>query len=217
VPDRRRGRTPRGAGAARARAATPTLLAVKIGNSDTVTFSPGIYQYIKITGGSVTFSPGIYVVGAGNGVGQQGLTINSGTVTGSGVMFYNTGSDYNSNGTPDSSDGNNSPNSNASFGAISIGGGASATFSAPSSGPFAGILFYQRRWNTQGASVGGNTSTINLSGTIYDKWGNFTLAGQCAYNAEFVVGSLTISGGAAVTINATGKNLGRVNQVFLVE
>jgi Flp pilus assembly protein TadG len=191
---------------------------VQIGNSDTVTFSPGIYQYIKITGGTATFNPGIYVVGAGTGVGQQGLTINNGTVTGSGVMFYNTGSDYNSNGTPDSSDGNNSPNSNASFGAISIGGGASATLSPPPAGnTFAGILFYQRRWNTQGASVGGNTSTMNLSGTIYDKWGNFTLAGQGAYNAEFVVGALTISGGAAVTINATGKNAGRVNQVFLVE
>lgn len=196
--------------------------AVSIGNSDTVTFNPGIYQKITITGGTVTFNPGVYVVGPGlgNGNGQQTFNVNGGTVTGSGVMIYNTGSDYQSNGTPDSSDGNTlGTDSNANFGSVSIGGSAQVTLSPindPSS-PFNGILFYQRRWNTQGASVGGNTSTTNLSGTIYDKWGVFTLAGQGAYDAEFVVGSLSISGGAAVTINATGKNLGRVNQVYLVE
>jgi hypothetical protein len=83
--------------------------------------------------------------------------------------------------------------------------------------PFFGILFYQRRWNTDGVSVGGNSNNVNLTGTLYDKWGNFTLAGQGKYNAQFVVASMTISGNAAVTINATGKNSGRVNQVFLVE
>jgi hypothetical protein len=196
---------------------------VSIGNSSTVTFSPGIYQSISISGGNVTFNPGIYVVGPGlgNGNGQQTFSINGGTVTGSGVMIYNTGSDYTSGGSPDSSD---SPTTlgtdkNANFGIVSIGGNASVTFtpiSDPSS-PFNGILFYQRRYNTQAASVGGNTSTLSLSGTIYDKWGNFALAGQGTYNAEFVVGSMSISGGAAVTINATGKNTGRLNQVFLVE
>ena len=196
--------------------------AVSIGNGDTVTFSPGIYQSIKITGGTATFNSGVYVVGPGlgNGNGQQTINFNGGTITGSGVMFYNTGSDYTSSGTPDSSDGGTLGTDNsAHFGAISIGGGASVTLTpiSDSSSPFFGILFYQRRWNTQGASVGGNTSTLSLSGTIYDKWGAFSLAGQGTYNAEFVVGSLSISGGAAVTINASGKNLGRVNQVFLVE
>jgi Flp pilus assembly protein TadG len=195
---------------------------VSIGNSDTVTFNPGIYQSISINGGTVTFNPGIYVVGPGlgNGNGQSTLKIVGGTVTGSGVMFYNTGSDYTSGGTPDSNDGNTlGTDNNANFGAVSIGGSASVTLSPINNAgsPFNGILFYQRRWNTQGASIGGNTSTLNLTGTIYDKWGTFTLAGQGAYNAEFVVGSLSISGGAAVTINATGKNLGRVNQVYLVE
>jgi Flp pilus assembly protein TadG len=197
---------------------------VSINSSDTVTFSPGIYQSISITGtnANVTFNPGIYVLGPGlgNGNGQSTLKITGGTVTGSGVMFYNTGSDYQSNGTPDSSDGNTLGNdNNANFGAISIGGGANVTLSpsSNSSSAFNGILFYQRRWDTQGASIGGNTSTLNLSGTIYDKWGNFALTGQGTYNAEFVVGALSISGGAAVTINAAGKNYGRVNQVYLVE
>jgi Flp pilus assembly protein TadG len=194
---------------------------VSLGNSDTVTFSPGIYQKIDIEGGNVTFSSGIYVVGPGlgNGNGASTLKINGGTVNGSGVMFYNTGSDYLSNGTPDSSDGSTlGTDSSANFGAFSINGGTvNLSPISDQSSPFFGVLLYQRRWNTQQASVGGNSSGVNMTGTIYDKWGNFKLAGQGQYNAEFVVGTLTISGNGAVTINAAGKNQGRVNQVFLVE
>jgi hypothetical protein len=195
---------------------------VTIGNSDTVTFNPGIYSQIIINGGTVTFNPGIYVLGPnlGNGAGQQTLSISNGaTVNGSGVMFYNTGSDYASSGSPDSADGSTlGTDSSANFGQVAINGGVvNLSPISNSSSPFDGILFYQRRWNTQDVSVGGNSNTVNLTGTLYDKWGNFILAGQGQYNAEFVVASMTISGNAAVTINATGKNLGRVNQVFLVE
>jgi Flp pilus assembly protein TadG len=195
---------------------------VQINNSDTVTFDPGIYTKITLNGGTSTFNTGIYVLGPGlgNGNGQQTLSISNGaTVNGSGVMFYNTGSDYTATtGAPDSSDGNTlGTDSNANFGQIAVNGGSVTLSPPPTGNTFAGVLFYQRRWNTQDASVGGNSATVNMTGTMYDKWGNFILAGQGTYNAEFVVGSMTISGNAAVTINATGKNQGRVNQVFLVE
>jgi hypothetical protein len=72
---------------------------VSLGNGDTVTFSPGIYKSISITGGDVTFTPGIYVVGKdGTGSGDA-LYIGGGTLRVgpqnqgiNGVMFYNTGS-----------------------------------------------------------------------------------------------------------------------------
>ena len=83
--------------------------------------------------------------------------------------------------------------------------------------PFKNILFYQRRWNTTAASVAGNSDNIKLTGTIYAKWANFQLSGQGKYDAQFVVGSMSISGNAVVTINATGKNFGTANLVFLVE
>ncbi len=195
---------------------------VTISNNETVTFSPGIYKQIIITGGDVTFSPGIYVLGPGlgNGAGQQTLSIGgTGTlVNGSGVMFYNTGSNYVSSGSPDNTVDPNTlgTDSNANFGSIAVNGGT-VNLSPPVGGTFDGILFYQRRWNTQDLSVGGNSDTVNLTGTVYDKWGNLTLSGQGQYKAEFVVGSMSISGGAAVTIDATGKDLGKNNEVFLVE
>jgi hypothetical protein len=58
---------------------------------------------------------------------------------------------------------------------------------------------------------------VNLTETGYDNWRNLSLSGQGRYNAEIVVGTMSVSGGAAVTINTTRKNQGRVNQVFVVE
>jgi hypothetical protein len=174
----------------------------------------------------VTLNSGIYVLNAANlnGSQPQSFSVSNGatlTSASGGVMIYNTGSNYNpSNGTPDTNDGgtNGTDPQNPTFGQIAINGGTiNLSPISNSSSPFFGMLFYQRRWNTQDVTVGGNSATVTLSGTLYDKWGNFILAGQGQYGAEFVVGSMTVSGGAAVTINATGKNQGKVNQVFLVE
>jgi hypothetical protein len=202
---------------------------VTIGNADTVRFSPGIYRSISITGGTVTFDPGIYVVGQGNtSGGGNRLNINGGTVNGTGVMFYNTGSDYNATTPPENSTGevgsNSTPNapSSTKFGPISINGGTGAltAINDPSS-PFDKMLFYQRRWNTSAASIagGGNLQLGDATngGTIYAKWANFQLSGGGTFNAQFIVGTLSISGGATVTINATGKNFGKANEVYLVE
>lgn len=194
---------------------------VSVGNGDTATFSPGIYTNINVTGGTVTFNSGIYVLlGSNNG----GLTVNGGTVNtvaNGGVMFYNTGSNYNpSTGAPDSSDGNSSVGntSGVKFGSISVNGGTvNLSPLSDATSPFNGMLFYQRRWNTQTLRVGGNSNNVNLTGTVYAKWANFQLAGQGKYNAQFLVGSMAISGNATVTINANGKEFGKANLVFLVE
>src|SRR5262249_23140338 len=76
-----------------------TPQSISLSNADNVTgansIPPGIYQSIKITGGSANFSPGIYVLGINqNGNGGNALDINGGTITGSGVLFYNTGGSY---------------------------------------------------------------------------------------------------------------------------
>jgi Flp pilus assembly protein TadG len=213
-----------------------TPQAVTIGNNDNVTFNPGIYQSIKITGGTAVFNPGIYILGIGlNGNGQNALAITGGRVTGNGVMFYNTGGAYNggnwanngwnpTTGGADPGDGGTPPpnNSPVNFGGISInggGGGASVAFTPYNNGnnPFNGMLFYQRRWNNATAFIGGNASNTSLSGTLYAKWANFQLAGSGNFNAQFLVGTMSITGQATVIINAAGKNLGKANLVFLVE
>jgi hypothetical protein len=195
-------------------------------STQTTTLNPGLYNSITINGGTVVFQPGIYVLqppaNAGNG--YITLNISGGNVTGSGVMFYNTGSNYiPSTGAPDNSDANTNPTPNSTnFGAISINGSSGSSLNlsplVDSTSPFNGILFYQRRWNTTTATfTAASGASMNFSGTLYAKWANFKLAGNGTYDAQFLVGTLEVKGGATVTINAAGKNLGKANLVFLVE
>lgn len=188
-------------------------------NNDTVTLVPGIYKDISIgNGANVTFSQGIYVLASGS---TNTMKITGGTVqsSGNGVMFYNTGSNYNpTSGAPDNSDGSTTPATiNGIGGAFQITGGTVSLLPLTDAGsPFNGLLFYQRRFNTNTATVSGS-GNLNLQGTLYAKWAQFHLSGQGSYQAQFIVGSMAIDGGATVTINAAGKNLGKANLVFLVE
>jgi hypothetical protein len=191
-------------------------------NGTQASLLPGIYDSIEINNANYTFPAGIYVVKGGN----LKITGNS-NVTGNGVMFYVTGSNYDpTSGSPDSSDGADSPptSGNPSFGGITINGGTGANAGTinltglnNSQSPFNGILFYQRRWNTQSADINGGSDTTQLNGTIYAKWARFKLDGSGVYNSQFLVGSLALSGQANITINYAGKNMGKAPQVFLVE
>jgi Flp pilus assembly protein TadG len=102
---------------------------------------------------NVTFMPGTYVIkSAGGLLGQQGgLTINLlANVTGTGVTFYNLG-----------------PVGGITFVAPSVTlGGVNLT--APTSGTYSCILFFQDPQNTSGAYIIGSTSwNTKLEGTYY--------------------------------------------------
>jgi hypothetical protein len=111
----------------------------------TPTLSPGTYcGGIKISGGTVTFNPGVYVLNGG------GLSVTAGSLTGSGVTFFNTGS---------------GPGSCANcYGPISLTL-TTTTLSAPTSGPYKGILFFQNADNTQPASFLGAPLPLGSSMT----------------------------------------------------
>jgi hypothetical protein len=84
------------------------------------TLAPGVYcGGITILGGKATFNPGLYIINGG------GLSILAGSATGQGVTFYVT-----SNGHP--------------YGPVSIDIDQ-VILSAPTSGPLAGVLFFQDR------------------------------------------------------------------------
>jgi hypothetical protein len=165
----------------------------------------------------VNFAPGIYVFTGGS---NPALNITGGAVTGTGVMFYNSGSDYNpTSGTPDVNDGGTLGTTNATFGSISFSGSSTVTLTplSDSGSPFNNLLIYQRRWNNSSISIGGNSTRLSLSGTTYAKWASLSISGPGSYTAQFLVGDMTVSGGGTVTIQAAGRNFGRANLVFLVE
>src|SRR5262249_42083584 len=132
----------------------------------TVWLFPGVYQSITVTGGRVNFSPGIYLLSPSNGP-PYALDVTGGTVTGAGVMFYNTVSDFvPSTGSPASNDAAASapgpsavtaPAATADFqgrfAGIRLDTSNQNTISLSAigsdGGPFNGTLIYQRRANRQ--------------------------------------------------------------------
>jgi hypothetical protein len=218
--------------------------AVSYSNGAKATLNPGIYNDIAIsTGATVNFNPGIYVLSPKKN--NQGLRINGNpVVTGTGVMFYSTGNNYSDkkgygywdaldDSTNNQLDGPLPPTygpdtlppapdpGKVIFAGVDLNlNGASVTFTGLQDGnsPFNNILFYQRRRNTNTFQIQANAGQdVNLAGTLYAKWGQFSLAGAGKYDSQFVAGSMDISGQAVVSINNGGKSFGLANQVFLVE
>lgn len=199
---------------------------INVSTNQTVVLQPGLYSGISITGGNVTFQPGIYVLRPSKGGGNV-LTINGGTVQGTGVMFYNTGSKYvATTGAPDTSDLTvatdyapaQSDLQGEHFGGISING-PNVNFTPLNSGPFKNVLIYQRRFNTSRITInGGFPAPGGLAGVVYAKWANLGLAGSGTYNFGVVVGSASIQGNATITIpEGITPDVPRVLLLYLVE
>lgn len=200
-----------------------------ITNESTMILHPGIYTSINITGGNVEFLPGIYVLKPEANT-QNTLKITGGNVLAEGIMFYNTGDNYDpQDGTPDIYDAKQSPpaDDGANFGGITINAGmrfSPINFDEHSYDPahhpaeeFEGMLFYQRRRNDQDVNFQGDAEEGNLSGTLYAKWANFKIAGQGIFDAQFVIGSLDVTGQGDVVVGYAGDKLGKAPNVFLVE
>ncbi|HUY87709.1 MAG TPA: pilus assembly protein TadG-related protein [Pirellulales bacterium] len=192
--------------------------AVKLSGNQSVTLSPGVYNSISASANStVTLEPGIYVI-QGGGISLSG----NGTVSGTGVMIYNTGSDYNVNtGLPDSADGSSLPpaGGNPAFGALSITGNGSLNLTsyANSASPYDGLLFYQRRLNTQPIDLSGNASVDSMQGTVYAKYALINLSGNGTMNTQFAVDSVIFTGNGTLTIDDANQRVADSDQVFLVE
>jgi hypothetical protein len=93
-------------------------------NHNTVVLSPGVYcgGITVVAQTKVQFQPGLYILNGG------GMTMTGqGSMVGSGVTFYNTG------------------DATHKYEPITLSGGSLIDLSAPTSGPYEGILFYQDR------------------------------------------------------------------------
>jgi ELWxxDGT repeat protein len=156
-------------------------------NGGSRTISEGIYSQINVSGnGSLTMSPGTYIIEGG------GLTVSGdASITGQGVLIYNAGSNY--------------ADSGGNFGGITLSGNGSFNLSAPASGPFSGILIFQSRQNTRALSVSGN-GVAGISGIIYAPNALLTISGNGQLQASLVVGTLNVSGNAALTQMAAGSD-----------
>ena len=144
------------------------------GSGYTVTIPAGTYSGgITISGSTdnVTFNTGTYILSSGS------LTVSgsSDTVSGNGVTFYVAGT-----------------------GAVIISG-SSNTFNltAPTSGTYNGILFFQDRSDSASDTIGGSTDTLSLYGALYFPDAALTISGSTVSSnlyVDLIVKSVTFSG-----------------------
>jgi len=125
---------------------------------------------LGVNGDTVTLNPGVYVI-------TGALTFASGTVLGgSGVTFYLVG-----------------------LGSVNIGNGATMNFSAPTSGTYDGILFYQDRSDILPATIEGGSSST-LQGILYFPSAALLIGNgsTSTVSAPIIASSLTMVGGSKI-------------------
>jgi Flp pilus assembly protein TadG len=149
-----------------------------------VTLYPGIYSGgITITGGTVTFMPGTYILDGG-GLQASGNAI----LNGAGVTFYNTNT-----------------GAAGKWGTFNIDGTVKTDLTAPTSGDYQGVLF----WNDKNAldkspgNVINGTSDSILEGAFYFPSTHLSYSGtSTAANWTMIIAdTITVSGNAYVNGN----------------
>ncbi len=158
-----------------------------LSGSSSATISPGIYTGITVSGnGTLTMCSGTYII-EGGGFSVSG----NASVSGSGVLIVNAGSNY--------------PCTGGSYGGITLSGNGSYNLSPLSTGAYAGIVIYQTRDNSKALTLSGNAS--GMTGTIYAPAAQVAESGNASLNAAIIADTMTISGnGVANTLTLSSPS-----------
>lgn len=170
----------------------------------TVVLQPGVYDGgLTILGNaSVTLGPGMYVFRGG------GFSV-SGTagVSGAGVTLFNAQTAY--------------PAHAGTCGAFTVTGTGALALSAPASGTYQGMLFWQHSECTQTLTVTGNGSATVASGTIYAPSAKVLISGNgtaaAAFDTQIVAKTFHAQGNAALAVNYDSSRVARNRAPSLVE
>ncbi|MDP9236393.1 MAG: Tad domain-containing protein [Chloroflexota bacterium] len=177
-------------------AAAPSLYTI---SSGTVTLQPGVYYGgldIKSTA-QVTLSPGVYIMGGG------GLAVlNSATLSGDGVLIYNSVS------------GSNPPSAGQS-GPVLISTTGAVTLKPQRGGPYGGMVIFQDRNVTENTILHPGSTISGLSGTVYTP--GWTAGKKLAPSCPNVGSGIADGGSSTVVIDASGTaNLQIISAQILV-
>lgn len=182
--------------------AAGTMTTKNKSGAKTYTLTPGSYSNLPNfgTGDTVILQQGgIYYIDGGGLTSTGGATIKMDTSTTGGVMIYN------------------APKSGAQSNSINISGG-SVTLSPLTSGPYAGILFFQERTSSVSMSIQGQGG-FNITGTFYAANALLSVTGQGnnTIGSQYVSRTLSMSGGGNTLINYTDQGTARTRIIQLVE
>jgi Flp pilus assembly protein TadG len=165
---------------------------VHAGTGGSATYlNPGVYcGGIQVSGNNpVFFNPGLYIL---NGGGLK-VTASNANIFGTGVTFYNT-------------------QGYSSYGPIALSGSNTAHLSAPTSGPYEGILFFEDRsipTGSKGSTITGSSGST-FDGAIYFPTTAVTYSGSSTSDGyTIIVGdTISVSGNSVLGDNYTSLDNG---------
>lgn len=138
-------------------------------NSDTV-LTPGVYcGGIHVGNATFTFGSGTYIL-VGGGLSTQSANSH---IIGNGVTFYNTFGNTNSG--------------SYSYSPIQIGATSTVSLVAPTSGTYAGILFFEDRNSPAANDDYGGGSTAVYQGIIYARNASVTMYGNSSVSTAYTM------------------------------
>jgi Flp pilus assembly protein TadG len=146
-------------------------------NDNGSVLDPGVYCNGMTLNSTVALNPGVYIVSGGD------LKINANAnVTGSGVVFYLKGGAH-----------------------VTMNGNAVVQLSAPTTGPYSGILLFGDR-SASGSNTLNGTAGSHMTGVIYfpsqdlSYLGNFSGQNGCT---QIVASTVQWSGNTSISVNCT--------------
>jgi Flp pilus assembly protein TadG len=150
--------------------------------------NPGVYSSINVGGTDVVMNPGIYII-RGGGV----HTGANGALRGTGVTIFVTTTSY--------------PGVGTSCSGTSISGDGGFSLSAPTSGTYKGMAYFQDPSCAASFVIEGNGSTLSATGTFYMPKAKLYMQsnGDFTAHSRIIVDTIDISGNGNlnVTYNAS--------------
>ncbi|MEX2047185.1 MAG: pilus assembly protein TadG-related protein [Chloroflexota bacterium] len=169
----------------------------------TVTLSPGVYTGLVSVGnnGTARLMAGNYIFRAGLTATGSGSIVLAGA---GGVLLFNANASY--------------PAAGGACGDLSLAGTGAMTLSASRTGSYAGMLIFQDRSCTNGATLAVRTGT-SLSGTLYVPEARLTIsvANGVTIASQIVADLLTLTGNDTLTMNFTPASVTGTRVPSLVE
>jgi hypothetical protein len=138
--------------------------------SGNTTLNPGNYcGGIALSSGAATFNPGLYTLGG------SGLTVSGGSISGNGVTLY------------------------FQAGSVVFNGSTSINLVAPTTGTYAGILFFQNPSDPSPATINGGAGSV-FQGALYFPDANVQLNGGNVAAYTLVVSQSVLQNGGNFNI-----------------
>jgi hypothetical protein len=180
---------------------------------DPLAYLPAPNYATMATGSTTTASNGTITMTAGYYSSSVSFSSNSNVTMSPGVYYINGNFSWSGNSTLTATG-----VTIYCTGSLSITGNGTVNWSAPTSGTYAGVAYFQARSSTATSKIAGNGS-YNITGTFYNPAGLTQIQGNgdASLSGQMITDQLSAGGNGSMNINYIANDVARTRIINLVE